>query len=421
MISFTDNELETALRGALVRADAGDWRALERQVRRRRTRGTIRLALIGCVLSGLGVAQALGVTPGVGSIFGTSAPAPVKSNFAGVHFHHGVDPATIRLAAQSRTEDGRLLQLWTGETGSGDTCTQIRVGTRRQSAVGCGHFRPNQMGSSLYSIPNDPHASMLLGGTGPRGTVRVRLAFADGTSRVIPAPKGSWVVSIPPSERRYGHDLRRIEALDASGKPLAARSLRLSQPPVRPATPWITIARFNGQPLRVAKASTGGVCINLRRSDRIGVNTCPGTPRFGPSAPANVTAAWAIRFAAPGQPGRLQLFGALPAKATSAHVTLRNGHTLSALVAQQALTIELPQTPASPPTRLTFNSADGHAIDSISLLGPAGGGLYTPAWHDARYTIVQFGHINSLNYTVGPLQWPNGKITPGGPALAIWR
>ena len=420
MISVTDSELEAALRGALVHAEAGDWRALQRQVRRRRTRGTIRLALIAGVLSGLGVAQAFGVTPGVGSIFGTSAPAPVKSTFALVLLHHGVDPTTIRLAAQSHTEDGRLLRLWTGRTRSGDTCIQVQVGTQRPSAVGCGHFLPNQMGPDLFSIPN-AHASMMMGGTGPRGTVRVRLVFADGTSRVIPAPKRSWVVGIPPRERRYGHDLRRIQALDASGKPLATSRLQFSQPPVRPATPWTTIARFDGQPLRVAKATTGGVCINLRRSDRIGVNTCPGTPRFGPPEPANVLAAWAIRFATPGQPGRLQLFGALPTGATSTRITLKSGRTFSALVAHHAFTIELPQTPASQPARLTFIAADGHVLDSISLLGPAAGGLYTPAWHDARYTIVRFGHINSLNYTVGPLQWPNGKITPDGPALAMWR
>ena len=261
---------------------------------------------------------------------------------------------------------------------------------------------------------------MIFGGTGTRGTVRVRLVFADGASRAIPAPKGSWVVAVPARERRYGYDLRRIEALDAAGKPLATSQLHLSQPPVRPATPWITIARFDGQPLRVAKATTGGVCINLRRSDGIGVNTCPGTPRFGPPEPANVIA-WTIRFATPGQPGRLQLFGALPTGATGARVRLKNGHTLAALVAHQAFTMELPQTPASQPARLTFVAADGHVLDSISLLGPAAGGLYTPAWHNARYTIVQFGHINSLNYSVGPLQWPNGKITPGGPSLAIWR
>jgi hypothetical protein len=262
---------------------------------------------------------------------------------------------------------------------------------------------------------------MIFGGTGPRGTVRVRLVFADGASRVIPAPKGSWVVAVPAHERRYGYDLRRIEALDASGKQLATSRLQLSQPPVRPATAWITIARFGGQPLRVAEATTGGVCINLRRSDRIGVNTCPGTPRFGPPEPANVIAAWAIRFATPGQPGRFQLFGALPTRATGARVKLKNGHTFAALVAHQAFTIELPQTPASQPARLTFIAADGHAIDSISLLGPAAGGLYTPAWRGARYTIIQFGHINSHNYSVGPLQWPNGKITPSGSSLARWR
>ena len=421
MTSFTDSELEAALRGALVRAEAGDWRALQRQVGRRRTRHTIRLALIACALSGLGVAQALGVTPGVGSIFGTNAPAPVKSTFALVLLHHGVDPTTIRLAAQSHTDDGRLLQLWSGRTGSGDTCIEVRVGAKRPSSVGCGHFRPNQMGPDLYEIPTDPHASMILGGTGPRGTVRVRLVFADGAARVIQAPKGAWVVAIPARERRYGHDLRRIQALDASGKPLATSRVQFSQPTLRPATPWITIAQFDGQALRVAKSSTGGVCINLRRRDGIGVNTCPGTPRFGLPEPANTLAAWAIRFATPGQPGHLQLFGTLPAKATSARVTFKNGHTVAALVAHQAFTIELPQTPASQPARLTFTTANGHELDSISLLGPAAGGLYTPAWHHARYTIVQFGDMNSSNYMVGTLQWPGGKITPSGPSLAVWR
>ena len=109
MTDTIDLALEAALRNVFVRDEPGDWacRAGAAQAVAAALR-TVRVAAVVAAATLLVVTQALGVTPGVGSLFGTSAPKPVRSVFARGFLGKDVDASTIRLGAQVRLQDGSL-------------------------------------------------------------------------------------------------------------------------------------------------------------------------------------------------------------------------------------------------------------------------------------------------------------------------
>jgi hypothetical protein len=82
MTDTLDLELEAALRNVFVREEPGDWAAVRARAGHRRKLRSVRVAALVAAATLLVVTQALGVTPGVGSLFGTSAPKPVRSAFA---------------------------------------------------------------------------------------------------------------------------------------------------------------------------------------------------------------------------------------------------------------------------------------------------------------------------------------------------
>lgn len=409
MTETIDLALEAALRDAFVRDEPGDWASVQGRARRRRSARTVRVAALVAAVTLLVVTQALGVTPGVGSLFGTSAPKPVRSAFARGFLGKDVDVTTIRLGAQVRMQDGSLLRLWTAHRQAPDsTCMQFQVGARSTQTVGCGSVRPGSVGTWLMGsvAPGRPipHESYALGGVAPLAAARVRLGFADGKVRLVRVVRGAWVAEIPWAQRRYGHDLTTIQVLDAQGAPIATQHRPAAKRPSQAVAPYVTVARFEGRPLRTATGSNGAVCVDFRRADGIGVNTC--------AEAINGAGAWFLRLARPGTTGRLVLFGFLPRRAVAARITFEDGRKLVGRRNRGVFAIELPRKLARRPTRLAFLTADERAIGTLSLRGPAHG-LYAPAWHGALYTRVSIGRMNSLNYTVGPLQWPDGHVTPG--------
>lgn len=410
MTDTLDLELEAALRNVFVRDEPGDWAAVQARAGRRRKLRSVRVAAVVAAAMLLVATQALGVTPGVGSLFGTSAPKPVRSVFARGFLGKDVDASTIRLGAQVRLQDGSLLRLWTAHRRApGSTCMQFEVGSRSTRTVGCGSVRPGTvgtwlMGSVAPGLPS-PHESYALGGVAPSAASRVRLGFADGKVRLARVVRGAWVVEIPWAQRRYDHDLTTIQVLDAHGTPIATQHRPAAKRPSQAVAPYVTVAHFAGRPLRTANGSNGAVCVDFRRADGIGVNTC--------AEAVSGAGAWFLRLGPPGETGRLVLFGFLPRRAVAARITFEDGHTLVGRRTHGVFAIELPRTFASRPARLAFLAAEARAIGTLSLRGPAHG-LYEPAWHGALYTRVSIGRMNSLNYTVGPLEWPDGHITPHG-------
>ena len=410
MSDWIDLELETALRAAFVLDEPADWAAVTGSVRRRRSMRTVRLLVLAGAVTLLLVATALGVTPGVGSLFGDNAPRSVQKIFRGPFLGKGVDPSTIRLGAQVRMHDGRILRLWTAHSSSAliGTCVQFQVDARSTQAVGCGPVKPNTigtylMGSVSFARLPQQHASLGIGGVAPARTARVRLGFADGSALFAKATGGAWAVEIPWAKQRYGHDLVMVQALDAAGRAIATQHRPQSVRPAHPVAAYSTVARFAGRPLRVATGSGGSTCVDFHRADGIGVDTCSGSNL--------ATGAWMLRLAPAGRPGRLVLFGFLPRGATAARITFADGHTVVARRLQRVYALELAGNLANPPVRLSFTASHGGGEGRLSLRGPRSG-LYGPAWHRARYTKMTFGRMNSLNYVAGPLQWPDGHITP---------
>jgi hypothetical protein len=292
------------------------------------------------------VATALGVTPGVGSLFGDNAPSSVRTTFRNGFLGTGVNPSTIRLGAQVRMHDGRILRLWTAHSSTRDsTCVQFQLGTRSTQAVGCGPVKPHTigiylMGSLSFARLPQRHASLGLGGVAPAGTVRVRLGFADGSTLFAKATGGAWAVEIPWARQRYGHDLVTVQALDATGRPIATQHRPAALRPAHPVAPYSTVAQFAGRPLRTATGSGGSTCVDFHRADGIGVDTCSGSDL--------ATAGWMLRLASAGRPGRLVLFGFLPRDATAARITFADGHTVVARRLRRVFALELAGNVADP-------------------------------------------------------------------------
>jgi hypothetical protein len=415
MSDVIDLELESALQRAFVRGERGDWDALHARTQRRRTRRTVRLALVVCALTLLVAAQALGVTPGVGSLFGSAAPAPIKKNFALVFLGKGIDPSTIRLVAQAHTNDGHTLRLWTGSSASGaDVCTQIQVDAKSAGGVGCGAPRNQRFGIAILDGPSDRagKGDSYLAGVGPRAVSQVRFRFADGSIELIRASQGAWVAVLPASRWRYGHDLRLLQGLDAAGRTIASSKVGFVQRPIVAISPKVVVARFDGHPLTVSSSNIGTRCIELDRSASVGVNTCPGTPRLFGFDIESSRDAWMLRIGAPGAFGRLILFGALRGDSKIARIVYSDGHAIDARSTRGIFVLALPRPTSSTPVRLEYLSAPHHVVDALKLIGPKTA-LYAAGWRGALYPMVTFGNVNSLNYFVGKPEFPRGKKPHG--------
>lgn len=369
------------------------------------------LVALAAVLALALVSQALGVRPGIGSIFGESAPQPVKKTFAIVHFGGQVETSTIRLVAQSRAQ-GHLLRLWIArQQGGAGVCTLVQVDDHTDDGVGCG-ASTKRYGVGGWSVPTERSDSFYYGFAPPQAT-GVRLRFADGSTVTVPATDGAWVTALPPSRRAYGHDLRSSSEIARNGRVLATQPFRFVQRPIVPVTPRIAVARFAGLPLTVARANTGGVCIAFDRPGGPAIDSCPGQSREGFSAVApnpglfdGPDTAWMVRVADQRSFGRLVLFGPLRERATSARVVYSNGSSLRTHVSHGAFYLELPTRKGSTPARLEYLQGS-KIVKATRLEGPKTS-LYTPGWRGARYELVLFGDYNSLDYVVGPIEWPAG-------------
>jgi hypothetical protein len=369
------------------------------------------LVAVAAVLALLLVSQALGVAPGIGSIFGESAPKPVKKTFAIVHFGGQVETRTIRLVAQTRAQ-GHLLRLWTArQTGGTGVCTLVQVDDHTNNGVGCGG-QTTRYGVAGWSVPSKASDSFYYG-FAPQEATEVRLRFADSTSVVVPVTKGAWVTALPPSRRTYGHDLRSVSEVAKNGRVLARQPFGFVQRPIVPVTPRVTVARFAGRPLTVARANTGGVCVAFAREGGPAIDSCPGLSRqgFGATAPNpslfdGPEAAWMVRVDDRTSLGRLVLFGPLRERATTARIIYSDASSLRVHVSRGAFYVELPMQSGATPARLEYLRGS-KVVKATRLVGPKTA-LYTPGWRGARYKLVLFGDYNSLNYVVGPLEWPAG-------------
>jgi hypothetical protein len=395
----------TRLEAAIAQEAALGVSANDRAPRPRlRTRRAAWVALIASLASLLVAASALGVGPGVGSLFGDAAPKPVKKNFALVFRGQGIDPSTIRLVALTHTSDGHILRLWTATGGAG-SCVQIQVDARSPGGISCGSDTAHFGIALLEGLI--PGRDTYLAGFAPPATTKIEFSFADGTTETIPVSRGAWVTSLTAARLRYGHDPRGLRALDAAGHTLArAAAPRLARKPIVATTPPIVVARYGGRPLTVAQSNLATTCIAFRRTDGVGVDTCPGTPRIGPDFSSS-TDAWIVRVGPPHTFGRLILLGALRAGATRARVVYSNGHTLPARTTHGIFVLPIPRPTTSTPVRLDYLNPSGQVIKSLSLRGPKTA-LYALGWKHAAYKLVNFGRMNSLNYSVGPLDWPPG-------------
>jgi hypothetical protein len=230
---------------------------------------------------------------------------------------------------------------------------------------------------------------------------------------LVPVTKGAWVTALPASRRTYGHDLRSVSEIAKNGQVLARQPFGFVQRPIVPVTPRITVARFAGRPLTVARANTGGVCVAFAREGGPAIDSCPGLSRqgFGQTAPNpnmfdGPEAAWMVRVDDQTSLGRLVLFGPLRDSATTARIIYSDGSSLRVHVNRGAFYAELPVQSVATPARLEYLRG-AKVVKATRLIGPKTA-LYTRGWRGARYKLVLFGDYNSLNYVVGPLEWPAG-------------
>ena len=397
MTQLPDEELERRLCDAFLADEPLAWGAVLAGVRQRQVRRRLALAAAAC-LAGLVVAtQAMGVDLGAGSLFGRHAPRSVKRGFAPPFGARRAVLSSIRLAAESRRSARERLQLWAARARSGAVCVQLAVNGRSAGAVGCGPVRPGTIGVYLATLP--PHGKeALLGGAAPRSVNRVRLRFQDGTAMDVATRRGFWVIGIPLTRRRPGHALTRIEAFDRAGRVVAAHRTPAAWRPFHPSGAWRTVAVVTGRPLQLAPARNGETCLQFRRSDGRGVRAC-GAGR-----------AWIVHLG-PVRAGRLVLVGLLPQRASGALLRFRTGRTARITISDRAVYWAFPSVISDPPLELDYLGTRGGTLSRLDLHGPRRGGLYAPAWHGARYVSVAFGHLNSLGYVAGPLEWPDGRVT----------
>lgn len=404
MISEIDRELETRLRAAFVRPDEPDWSGVRKPPRRGSPRRVAAFALTGLIAVLAFGSQALGVGPQIASLFDSKPPPPVQRAFGG-GFVRGIDQGSIRLAAAVKTRDGRSLRLWRARKSGGQACELITI-AGHATAMGCGPVRPGTIGVVLQTSDIKPHlirASWFIGGIAPPGTRRVRLIFEDGTQRDVDTRNGAWLTEIPWAQRRYGHSLVRIQTIDATGAVSHSAPVRPARRPAQPVGPLRVVATLAGRPLKVASATGGGSCLEFKRADGIGVSSC--------GQAANLPAGWLVRVAAPGELGQLVLLGRVTKNATQVTIERENAEPLQAAIHEGIFAIVLPQTAQHRPLRIVESNAQGGARVALNI-GTPKAGVYTRAWHGALYTKITLGRMNSLGYTVGPLIWPDGHITP---------
>ncbi len=405
MISEIDRELETRLRAAFVRADEPDWPGVTKPSRRRSQRRVSAFALTGLIAVLAFGSQAFGVGPQLASLFDSKPPPPVKRAFGGWGFVRGIDKSSIRLAAVARARDGRSLRLWRARKSDGQACELITI-AGQATAMACGPVRAGTIGVLLRTSDVKPHlvhASAFMGGIAPQGTRRVRLIFEDGAQRDAVTRNGAWLTEIPWAQRRYGHSLVRIQTIDASGAVSLSVPMRTARRPAQPVGRLRVVARLAGRPLKVASATGGGSCLEFKRGDGIGVSSC--------GKAASLPAGWLVRVAPPGRLGQLVLLGRVTKNATLVTIEREHAPALQAPIHGGVFAIVLPQTAEHRPRRIVESNAQGGARVVLDI-GTPKTGVYTRAWHGALYTKVTLGRMNSLGYTVGPLIWPDGHITP---------
>jgi hypothetical protein len=407
MSDALDMELEAALRSAFVREERGDWDALSSGYRRARTRRTVQIVLLAGAVTLLIAATALGVAPGVGSIFGDAAPKPIKKNFALSALAGSIEMSSLRLVALTHTPDGHTLRLWTGTKSQGGTCVQIQVDKRSRGGVSCGRDVRARFGIAIAD-GLQPGIDSYLAGFAPAKATSVRFSFADGTTQTTKVEQGAWVTEMSGTRFRYGHDPRRMEALDANGKTLASdRLAQFVRRPVTAITRRVVVARFAGRPLTVARSNVGTTCIALKRTDGVGVDTCPGTQRVGiDMGPQEY--AWIVRVGPPHTFGQLILVGALRDQAIRVRVVYTDGHAIAARSTHGIFMLQLARPTSATPARLEYLTQSGRIVKTVRLQGPKTA-LYSVGWRGAVYKMVTFGPVNTSQYFVGPLDWPPGK------------
>ena len=315
------------------------------------------------------------------------------------------------MLVRTHAADGTPLTL----SGHGDAerfCYSVTLGGRNLVS-GCGKVRRGTIGTWMFSERAPRHArtteGFVMGGIAPPPATTIRLSFGDGTTRELAIHQHGWLVDLPPRVFEYGHDPRRIETLDSAGRILISRPLHMITPSVRPVARLPVVARIAGRPLRAGPSSIGTICVRLLRPDGLGANSCPGGPN-GSFSLNKETTGFAVRLGPAGKPGVIALIGPL-AHGSSARVTLRDGTLLNARRHGDAFLLVTPGDDRNPPIQLEILNARGRTTSATILRGPKTG-LYRPGWHGARYPIVTFGPFNSLNYMVGPIQWPDGPVTP---------
>ncbi len=405
MISEIDRELETRLRAAFVCADEPDWPGVGKPSRRRSPRRVSAFALTGLIAVLAFGSQAFGIGPQLASLFDSKPPPPVQRAFSGGGFVRGIDKSSIRLVAAASTRDGRSLRLWRARKSGGQACELITI-AGRATAMACGPARPGTVGVLLETSDIKPHlihASAFIAGIAPPGTSRVRLTFEDGTQRDVVTRNGAWLTEIPWAQRRYGHSLVRIQTIDATGTVSHSVPLRPARRPAQPAGRLRVVAILAGRPLKVASATGGGSCLEFKRGDGIGVSQC--------GKAANLPAGWLVRVAQPGKLGQLVLLGRVTKNATQVTIERENAAPLEAPIHDGIFAITLPQTAQHRPLRIVESDGQG-AARAVLDIGTPKTGVYTRAWHGALYTKITLGRMNSFGYTVGPLIWPDGHITP---------
>jgi hypothetical protein len=329
----------------------------------------------------------------------------VKRAFGGGDYMRGIDKSSIRLVAAASTRDGRSLRLWRARKSSGQACELITI-AGHATAIGCGPVRPGTIGVLLMTSDIKPHlirASAFMAGIAPPGTRRVRLIFEDGTQRDVVTRNGAWLTEIRWAQRRYGHSLVRIQTLDATGAVSHTVPMRPARRPAQPAGDLRVVATLAGRPLKVASATGGGSCLEFKRADGIGVSSC--------GKAASLPAGWLVRVAPPGKLGQLVLLGRVTGNATRVTIEREGAPALRAPIHDGIFAIVLPQTAQHRPLRIVESDGQGSARVALDI-GTPKTGVYARAWHGALYTKITLGRMNGFGYVVGPLIWPDGRITP---------
>ena len=141
-------------------------------------------------------------------------------------FAAGPAPGRPTLIKHVTTATGGYVELYTGPSTTGGTCTYVKwYESKHASGVSGGCAQPGAPGnSSRLVLESMGNPAFVLTGRLPIGTTTVMLRYADGTTATAPLTRGYVVYAIPAAHLTAGHQLTTATAIGHTGKTIATQT-----------------------------------------------------------------------------------------------------------------------------------------------------------------------------------------------------